>query len=80
MLHLKRIGEHGIYLHAAPYMMAPKAQKHVPTIAWTGNNFDYSLNDIKPYKDFALSHDELFCTLLVTYELESKMCSYISKE
>jgi lipid A ethanolaminephosphotransferase len=72
--HGESLGEHGIYLHAAPYMIAPKEQTHVPAIAWTGKSFDYSLNDIQPYKDTALSHDDLFCTLLVAYELESKMC------
>jgi lipid A ethanolaminephosphotransferase len=72
--HGESLGEHGIYLHAAPYMIAPKEQTRVPVIAWTGRNFDYSLGDIKPYKDVALSHDDLFCTLLVAYELESKMC------
>ncbi len=72
--HGESLGEHGIYLHAAPYLIAPKEQTHVPVIAWTGQHFDYSLNDIKPYQDIALSHDDLFCTLLVAYELESKQC------
>jgi len=73
--HGESLGEHGIYLHAAPYMIAPKEQTHVPVIAWTGKYFDYNLNDIKPYKDVATSHDDLFCTLLIAYELESKMCA-----
>jgi len=72
--HGESLGEHGIYLHAAPYMIAPKEQTHVPVIAWTGKYFDYSLQDIKPFKDAAISHDDLFCTLLLAYELESKMC------
>lgn len=72
--HGESLGEQGIYLHAAPYMFAPKEQTHVPAIAWTGKNFDYTLEDIKPFKDEALSHDDLFCTLLIAYELESKMC------
>lgn len=72
--HGESLGEHGIYLHAAPYMIAPKEQTHVPVIAWTGKYFDYNLQDIKPYKDTAISHDDLFCTLLIAYELESKMC------
>ncbi len=72
--HGESLGEHGVYLHAAPYMMAPKEQTHVPVIAWTGKHFDYDLNDIKLFKDSPLSHDDLFCTLLVAYELESKVC------
>jgi lipid A ethanolaminephosphotransferase len=73
--HGESLGEHGIYLHAAPYMIAPKEQTHVPAIAWTGKSFDYNLSDIKPYKDTAISHDDLFCTLLIAYELESNICS-----
>lgn len=72
--HGESLGEHGIYLHAAPYMIAPKEQTHVPAILWTGKNFDYRLTDIRLYKDFALSHDDLFCSLLVAYELDSNMC------
>lgn len=72
--HGESLGEHGIYLHAAPYMMAPKEQTHVPVIAWTGQNFDYSLNDIKPFQHYALSHDDLFCTVMIAYELDAKMC------
>jgi len=72
--HGESLGEHGVYLHAAPYMIAPREQKHVPVIAWAGKNFDYNLNEIRPYKDIALSHDDLFCTLLVGFELDSKIC------
>ncbi len=72
--HGESLGERGIYLHAAPYMIAPKEQTHVPVIAWTGKYFDYNLSDIQPYKDAAISHDDLFCTLLIAYELESNMC------
>lgn len=72
--HGESLGEHGVYLHAAPYMMAPKEQTHVPVIAWTGKYFDFNLSDIQPYKDTAISHDDLFCTLLISYELESNMC------
>lgn len=72
--HGESLGEHGFYLHAAPYMLAPKEQKHVPAILWTGNNFDYNIDDIKPFKNQALSHDDLFCSVMIAYELESGMC------
>lgn len=73
--HGESLGEHGIYLHAMPYMIAPKEQTHVPAIIWMGNHFDYKLDQLKPYQDAALSHDDVFCTLLVAYELDSKTCS-----
>jgi lipid A ethanolaminephosphotransferase len=72
--HGESLGEHGIYLHAAPYVIAPKEQTHVPLIAWMGKHFEFSIEDIKPYQNDALSHDDLFCALLVIYDLDSNMC------
>jgi lipid A ethanolaminephosphotransferase len=73
--HGESLGENGFYLHAAPYMIAPKEQTHVPAIVWMGKNFDYKKEQLLPYKDDALSHDDVFCTLLVTFELDTNMCS-----
>jgi len=72
--HGESLGEHGIYLHAMPYAIAPKEQTHVPAILWMGGHFDFTLDQLKPYKDYPLSHDDLFCTLLVAYEFDSKTC------
>lgn len=72
--HGESLGEHGFYLHAAPYMIAPKEQTHVPAIVWMGKHFDYKLDQLMPYKDYPLSHDDVFCTLLVAFELNSKTC------
>jgi lipid A ethanolaminephosphotransferase len=72
--HGESLGEHGFYLHAAPYMIAPKEQTHVPAIVWMGKHFDYKLNQLVPFKDYALSHDDVFCSLLVAFELDTKMC------
>ena len=73
--HGESLGENGIYLHAAPYMIAPKEQTHVPAILWFGKHFDYKLAQLLPYRDFPLSHDDVFCTLLSAFELSSKTCS-----
>jgi len=72
--HGESLGEHGIYLHSAPYMVAPKEQTHVPGIVWMGKNFHYKKEQLLPHKDDALSQDDLFCTLLVTFKLDTKMC------
>lgn len=72
--HGESLGEHGIYLHSAPYMVAPKEQTHVPGIVWMGKNFDYKKEQLLPHKDDALSQDDLFCTLLVTFKLDTNMC------
>ena len=72
--HGESLGEHGFYLHAAPYLIAPKEQTHVPAILWLGKHFDYNMNQVKPYIDYPLSHDDVFCSLMVAYEMESKTC------
>jgi lipid A ethanolaminephosphotransferase len=72
--HGESLGEHGLYLHAAPYSIAPKEQMHVPAIVWMGKNFDFSVDQAKPYKDYPLSHDDVFCTLLIAFEMQSKTC------
>lgn len=35
--HGESLGENGMYLHAAPYAIAPQAQIHVPMVMWFGN-------------------------------------------
>ncbi len=72
--HGESLGEHGIYLHAAPYMIAPKEQTHVPAIVWMGKHFDYQISQLKPYQDYPFSHDDVFCTLLISFELDSQTC------
>ncbi len=73
--HGESLGEDGVYLHAAPYKIAPEAQTHVPAVLWLGHNFDYKLSQVKPYKDHPLTHDDLFCSLLIAFELNTKTCS-----
>lgn len=72
--HGESLGEHGIYLHAAPYIIAPKEQTHIPAVVWMGKHFDYTTDQLRPYQDYPLSHDELFCTLMVAFELKSQTC------
>ena len=72
--HGESLGEHGFYLHAAPYAIAPKQQTHVPAVLWLGKNMGYSLNQVKPYRDYSLSHDDLYCMLLVGYKIETQTC------
>jgi len=39
-----------------------------------GKSFDYKKEQLLPHKDDALSQDDLFCTLLISFELDTKMC------
>ena len=72
--HGESLGEYGIFLHGAPFAIAPKAQVDVPAVIWMGKNFDYKLEDLRPYENYPLSHDDLFCTLLVAFEIDTKVC------
>jgi lipid A ethanolaminephosphotransferase len=76
--HGESLGENGIYLHAAPYAIAPEAQTHIPAILWTGKSFDYQIADFKHYRDAPISHDDLFCSLLIAYELKSETCKALN--
>ena len=73
--HGESLGEHGFYLHAMPYAIAPKEQTHVPAVLWLGQHFGYTLEQVKPYVDAPLSHDDLFCTLLIGFKLDTKTCA-----
>lgn len=72
--HGESLGEHGFYLHAAPYAIAPKEQTHVPAILWLGKSFDFKIDQVKQYANMPLSHDDLYCMLLVRFEIETKTC------
>lgn len=72
--HGESLGEFGLYLHGAPKAFAPKVQTHVASVVWFGQNFDYKLKDIQPYANDELTHDALFCTLLLAYELDTSTC------
>lgn len=37
--HGESLGENNIYLHAAPYVLAPKEQTHVPLVLWFDSEF-----------------------------------------
>jgi lipid A ethanolaminephosphotransferase len=73
--HGESLGEKGVYLHAAPYATAPIEQTHVPAVFWAGKHFDYPVSMLKPYEDTPLSHDDLFCALLIAFEMKTKTCA-----
>ena len=73
--HGESLGEGGFYLHAMPYAIAPKEQTHIPAILWLGKNFGLKLDQLKPYKNYPFSHEDLFCTLFIGFEITSKACN-----
>ncbi|PKH03953.1 phosphoethanolamine transferase [Psychromonas sp. MB-3u-54] len=74
--HGESLGENGLYLHGAPYVIAPDEQTQVPWFMWLGNDYanakginrqcllDKANND-------TFSHDNLFHTLLGLYGVDS---------
>lgn len=73
--HGESLGENGLYLHGAPWALAPDAQTHVPAVLWMGEHFDYPTDKVRALRDYPLSHDDLFCLLLFAFEREATMCS-----
>jgi lipid A ethanolaminephosphotransferase len=67
--HGESLGENGIYLHAAPYAIAPEAQTHVPMVMWFGKQ---TLEDASIDRNCLaakqnqpdLSHDYMFHSVL----------------
>ncbi|MGQ0672969.1 MAG: phosphoethanolamine transferase [Hyphomicrobium sp.] len=71
--HGESLGEYGLYLHAAPYALAPEAQRHVPAVMWLGDSMrhDLRLDAMEERRKRRLSHDNVFATLLGLFEVRS---------
>ncbi|HEG2581752.1 TPA: phosphoethanolamine--lipid A transferase [Campylobacter lari] len=68
--HGESLGENGIYLHGMPYFIAPKEQTHIPMIFWSK---DGKLSqDLQSKKNYKLSQDNLFSSLLGYFGVNSK--------
>lgn len=71
--HGESTGEYGLYLHGAPYFMAPTQQTHVPFVLWLGQTAKsevdakcLAVEAVKPH-----SHDNLFHTVLGMMHVET---------
>ena len=66
--HGESLGENGLYLHGAPYFLAPEYQTKVPMIVWLSEAFisEFKLNDVcmKSLTQSELSHDNFFHSVL----------------
>ena len=66
--HGESTGEHGLYLHGAPYVFAPSQQTHVPMLTWVSPSFAarepaQAACMSKRHAD-TLSHDNVFHSML----------------
>ena len=66
--HGESLGENGIYLHAAPYVIAPKEQVNVPFLFWlpdeTAAALQIDRDCLQKHAGDVYSHDNLFHSLL----------------
>ena len=71
--HGESLGEYGMYLHGAPYVLAPDAQKHVPAVIWYGDalTHDLRVDDLPARSKRRWTHDSVFHTLLGLFEIHS---------
>lgn len=73
--HGESLGEFGLYLHGAPYMIAPSQQTHVPFVLWLGKHATaaYSAACLDDETRKPQSHDNLFHTVLGLMRVETKV-------
>lgn len=73
--HGESLGEGGLYLHGSPYFMAPEQQTKVPMILWMSqafqDRFGFDRNCLAEKKNAALSHDNLFHSLLGMLDIKT---------
>jgi lipid A ethanolaminephosphotransferase len=66
--HGESTGENGLYLHGAPYLIAPESQTHIPMLLWLSDGFrtrrGLDAACIAGRRHAELSQDNLFDTLL----------------
>ena len=74
--HGESLGENGLYLHGAPYMIAPKEQTHVPFYIWMSDDYANQkgidkASIVSKAVTGEYSHDNLFHTLLGLYGVKT---------
>ncbi|ENW04568.1 phosphoethanolamine transferase [Acinetobacter beijerinckii] len=75
--HGESTGESGMYLHGAPYAIAPSQQTHVPMLMWFSKEWkqqaDQQIKCLAKQHDKTLSQDNLFPTMLSLLDVKSKV-------
>lgn len=72
--HGESLGEHKLYLHGFPYMIAPSSQRHIPLVMWFSESFDedeINLESLASKVNNKFSHDNIFHTILGLLEVET---------
>lgn len=73
--HGESLGENGLYLHGAPYFMAPETQTKVPMIVWMSpeyqKQFGIDQSCIAKQGDQTISHANLFHSMLGMLDIQT---------
>ncbi|WP_345774335.1 phosphoethanolamine transferase [Brucella tritici] len=75
--HGESIGEFGLYLHGAPYFIAPSQQTHVPFVLWLGQDTKAGINAACLSREASApqSHDKLFHIVLGLMHVQTQLYS-----
>lgn len=75
--HGESTGESGMYLHGAPYAIAPSQQTHVPMLMWFSNTWKQQaqkqINCLAQQRSKSLSQDNLFPTMLSLLDVKTQV-------
>lgn len=75
--HGESLGETGLYLHGAPYMIAPEEQTHVPFVFWTSPGLRQSAkldtSCLSAKADAPHSHDNFFHSVLGLMQVKTEV-------
>lgn len=73
--HGESLGENGLYLHAAPYFMAPDEQTHVPLLMWMSSGYRQRAGldsaCLRKRATAPASHDDIYHTVLAALRLRN---------
>ncbi len=69
--HGESLGEHGLYLHGLPKILAPKEQINIASILWFSENFDTNIDRVLDKKETPLSHDNISHTLMGLFDINT---------
>ncbi|MEE9902715.1 phosphoethanolamine transferase [Acinetobacter haemolyticus] len=75
--HGESTGEHGMYLHGAPYAIAPTQQTYIPMLMWFSKSWqqqaEKQVHCLLQQQDKKLSQDNLFPTMLSLLDVKTKV-------
>lgn len=72
--HGESLGEKGLFLHSAPYAIAPKEQTHIPMMMWFSDawakNEPFDLDCLRKNAEQPYSHDNFFHTAFSLMDMD----------